>query len=929
MASTQVRAQINGTWYTLALDSATGKYFVDLTLTNIGTFPATAEATHEGWQSASLSGADYPGLRLVVQDTVAPTLNVTAPANGFVTAAASVTVTGTAFDTSGLSSVTVNGTAVTVAANGSFSKAVSLSGGSNTITIKATDTAGNVATVTRTVIRATSGPSLTITSPAAGALIQAASVAVSGTVSDSVSPVAAVKVNGVAATISGNTWTANVPLSEGANTLTAVAANQVGLTTTVTRSVTRDSTAPVLNITAPADNLVTAAQSVTVSGTVSDAGTVTVTVNGNAVTLSGGAFSTSVPLSGGSNTIIIKATDNAGNATTATRTVVRATQGPSVTIVSPVSGFITNESSVLVTGTVSDSVALVSGVTVNGAAAAVSSGTFSATVSLTEGANTITVVGTNSVGLTTTKTVSGTLDTVPPEIILTAPTAEQMVGTATFTVTGTVSDAHLFGVTVNGTAATVTDGAFSLEITLTEGANAITATASDAAGNTATATGSVLLDTISPTLTVIAPAGNIITNQPTITVSGTASDSGSGVESVTVDGEQAAEGGGPYSKTLILTEGTNTITVTATDKVGHTTTITRSILLDTAPPVLTLVSPPAGFLNNSTPTVIFSVVDEPGGSGVDLNTVAVLVDGSTYAATVSDGTITITPTLADGPHVITVTVEDVAGNMRGLSASYTVDTVPPELYIRAPYMRHITDEETVTIIAEALDGGSGIASVTIGGVPVGGGLRAAPSSAGGTGIIERGGTEAAPYTATVPLAVGENTITVTATDAAGNQTTAQVYMIRLITDRTREDVAVLEALYDKLQKGTLWTEAETEWFNTALAKGAYNFEDLNRVGIAVRWLAGELQRRGYIADVQTKTDWTKTDAPTIPQMDTYLQNVETVKSAQGLYVPDIPFTMRKSTVEDWNSIEKALVETDKYFPNYFAWSSGEISCGEG
>ena len=136
MAITQVRAQINGTWYNLALDSATGKYYVDLTLTAIGTISATVEASSNAAPTVTLSGADYPGLRLVVEDTIAPTLTITAPPNGLVTAGATVTVSGTAFDTSGIASVKINGTAVAVAADGSFSVTVSLTGGSNTITIR-------------------------------------------------------------------------------------------------------------------------------------------------------------------------------------------------------------------------------------------------------------------------------------------------------------------------------------------------------------------------------------------------------------------------------------------------------------------------------------------------------------------------------------------------------------------------------------------------------------------------------------------------------------------------------------------------------------------------------------------------------------------------------------------------------------------------
>lgn len=353
------------------------------------------------------------------------------------------------------------------------------------------------------------------------------------------------------------------------------------------------------------------------------------------------------------------------------------------------------------------------------------------------------------------------------------------------------------------------------------------------------------------------------------------------------------------------------ITVEATNDSGDTATATadtmnslRLVVRETTAPTLTLVSPAPGYLQTGTPTFVFDATDEAGGSGVDPDTFS--LEGATAEEITGGYRFTWTPPggWSDGAHTVTASVADYDGNEASVSGAYTVDTVPPVLYITAPYMRHVVDVETVTVAVEVSDSGSGVASVTIGGQAV---------------------TGSGSYQRTVPLSVGENTIPIVATDTAGNQTTGSVYMIRLITDRTRGDVAVLEDLYSRPGE---WTEAELEWFNTAIVKGAYNAEDLNRVGVAVRWLAQELTRRGYLSSVQTKTDWTGTDAPTIPQMDDYLQNVEAVRSAQGLYVPDIPASMRRSTVEDWNKIEKALVETDSYFPNYFAWSSGEISCGE-
>ena len=99
-------------------------------------------------------------------DTVPPTLNVAAPAAGLITNKAACTVTGTTNDiTSSPVTVTVklnsgSAEAVTVGADGSFSKALTLVAGSNTITVVATDSAGKATTVTRTVTLETVAPTI-------------------------------------------------------------------------------------------------------------------------------------------------------------------------------------------------------------------------------------------------------------------------------------------------------------------------------------------------------------------------------------------------------------------------------------------------------------------------------------------------------------------------------------------------------------------------------------------------------------------------------------------------------------------------------------------------------------------------------------------------------------------------------------------------
>jgi hypothetical protein len=72
----------------------------------------------------------------------APSVAITSPATGTSTPAASVTVSGTASDTGALTGLTVNGQAVTVAANGTWTTSVPLNAGANKITATATDEAG-------------------------------------------------------------------------------------------------------------------------------------------------------------------------------------------------------------------------------------------------------------------------------------------------------------------------------------------------------------------------------------------------------------------------------------------------------------------------------------------------------------------------------------------------------------------------------------------------------------------------------------------------------------------------------------------------------------------------------------------------------------------------------------------------------------------
>jgi hypothetical protein len=152
-----------------------------------------------------------------------------------------------------------------------------------------------------TVAVAGTATTLRITSPGNLAYVNTTPVQVSGTMGD---PGATVAVNGIAATGGGGTFLATVPLLEGTNTLTAVATNANGSTTTASVQVTLDTTPPRLTVTEPADGLVTIASTVAVSGLINDivVGTIndqqaTVQVNGAAAQVANRSFlAAAVPL---------------------------------------------------------------------------------------------------------------------------------------------------------------------------------------------------------------------------------------------------------------------------------------------------------------------------------------------------------------------------------------------------------------------------------------------------------------------------------------------------------------------------------------------------------------------------------------------------------------------------------------------------------
>lgn len=338
---------------------------------------------------------------------------------------------------------------------------------------------------------------------------------------------------------------------------------------------------------------------------------------------------------------------------------------------------------------------------------------------------------------------------------------------------------------------------------------------------------------------------------------------------------------------------------------GSSSQALRLTVRDATAPALTLISPGPGCLTSHDPIFVLEAVDEEGGSGVDPDSFS--LRGAAVEEIPGGCRFTWSPPepWEDGPHTLTASVADFDGNVSAVSGAYIVDTAPPALYIKTPFLRHIVDTESVLVSGTALDV-NGV-EVLVNGLPAGG---------------ER-------FSVRVPLEVGENTIQVTARDPAGWEATETIYMVRLITDRSQQDADGLSAL--QARSVDTWSEADFEKFQRYRMRGSYTAGDLNRVGVAVQFLAGELKKRGYSPKISPKTDWTHTGASTLSPGEALCGAVMAIRDAQGLEelseIP-IPDTLRRLTLDGANRLEQVLVETDAVFPNYAAWSSGEISCGE-
>jgi hypothetical protein len=445
-----------------------------------------------------------------------------------------------------------------------------------------------------------------------------------------------------------------------------------------------DAQAPSLDITSPKEGLITAQRTITIQGAyaddLSDLSEISVRINGERLQdVSGGHILKSYDLTEGVNTIIVDATDAAGNRATVTLTVTLDTYPPTLYVNAPLDNLLTSEPVLLVTG-VSDAgtavlVELVpsqsGAVRRNVTVVAGPDGSFTAELDLYEGSQLITVTATDSpAGNTRTISRHVTLDTTPPGLVIDTPKGGEYFKTAEITLVGHILDVPPgdIKVFINGRPIEQ-NGMFTAQIALVEGANAITVTAEDAVGNVAVKTISVTRDTVKPVLVVDVPAF-LLTNEKTLVVRGTVNIAVDRLQSLKVGGQDASyDEEGKFSVPVDLSAETGPLLVEATDMAGNTALYEIVFVYDGAKPVLNVNNPPAQ--TSKTYTFVNGTVSD---DKAVITTVKIM--GQNFP--VIDGRFTALvdlKTSGDGWNNFTVEAQDDAGNL--VFRRQSVQYVPP------------------------------------------------------------------------------------------------------------------------------------------------------------------------------------------------------------------------------------------------------------
>ena len=547
-------------------------------------------------------------------------------------------------------------------------------------------------------------------------------------------------------------WTASVPSSDLAGLKDGDASVQVSITNahgnsaSAGREYSVDATAPTVTIdTVAGDNVINgseAAAGVVISGTTTaEVGqTVTVTFGGNSYTAQvqqGGVWSVNVPgtdlsaLADNGYTVQVSVSDAAGNPGSAGKAITLDTTPPTVSFNVVAGDDVINSvehgQAQIVSGTatgasVGDKLIITIGsnqyTTTVDASGKWSVGVPASDISaLTDGTVTLSATITDSAGNSSTQTHDVVVNTASVALTVNTLSGDDVINAAeagaSLVINGSsaqFASGTQVTITLNGKSYTATiqsDGSWTTTVpaadvgTLADGASyQVSVSAQDSAGNSASATHTISVDTTAPVISVNTLSGDDVLNaaeaQQPLTVHGSSSAEAGQTVTVTLGGKTYTALVGsdgtwtldvPAADLANLSEGALTVTASVNDKAGNNGQTTHTLTVDTVAPAVTISTVADDDIVNTAEqlagqTISGTTTAEQG------QTVTVSFNGHSYQATVAaNGSWSVFVPgrdflgLSDGDYTITATVSDKAGNPGSATYDVTLNGDVPTIAI--------------------------------------------------------------------------------------------------------------------------------------------------------------------------------------------------------------------------------------------------------
>ena len=632
--------------------------------------------------------------------------------------------------------------------------------GTVTVTVAGQSAAGNPVTISHDVTVDLAAVAISIDAIATDDVINAAEKGADLVLSGSTSNVEENQT--VTVTFGGKTytakvdadgnWTATVPSADLAGLKDGDASVQVSVTNahgniaSAGREYSVDATAPTVTIdTVAGDNVINgseAAAGVAISGTTTaEAGqTVTVTLGGKSYTAQvqqGGVWSVNVPgsdltaLADSGYTVQVSVSDAAGNPGSAGKTITLDTTPPTVSFNVVAGDDVINSvehgQAQIVSGSatganVGDKVVITLGsyqyTTTVDASGNWSVGVPASVISaLTDGTVTLSATITDSAGNSSTQTHDVVVNTASVALTVNTLSGDDVINAAeagsSLVINGSsaqFASGTQVTVTLNGkiyTATIQSDGTWTTTVpaadvgTLADGARyQVSVSAQDSAGNSASATHGISVDTTAPVVSIGTLSVDDMLNaseaQQPLTVHGSSSAEAGQTVTVTLGGKTYTALVGsdgtwtldvPAADLATLSQGALTVTASVNDKAGNSGQTTHTLTVDTVAPTVTISTvADDDIVNNAEQlagqTIRGTTTAEQG------QTVTVSFNGHSYQATVgADGSWSVFVPgrdflgLSDGEYTITASVSDRAGNPGSATHDVTLNGDVPTITI--------------------------------------------------------------------------------------------------------------------------------------------------------------------------------------------------------------------------------------------------------